>query len=183
MRIFSGALRQAAAVWVCLTVLCGTVLADLAVYDLKFRDNGNFKDHAWLFNEDYSSPALWMNQTAINLGPAQSEITYAILGSTNLHITKTVTNMSGEGWKGYKFKITSGEGEFTGRAYCPQFGFGQVEGDTIIFDGPELPSGGRPVTFDFDVMVTNPEPGTIGLFGLGGAFLRIRRKKIENKRG
>lgn len=111
-----------------------------------------------------------------------------------MHIVKEIENASGVTWTSYEVTLDgSGGAEFvTGGAASDLYT--NITEDTlkIVYSEPGAVPHGTTVTIEFDINVPTtgffgftlsqmpiPEPATLGLLALGGAFVLTRRKRRQ----
>lgn len=156
--------------------LCLPAEATIADFDLYFDGPGNSFLYDWQYNG--ANRTLVMQQDAGDLG-SKTSMDIIMFGDSEFTVDKTVRNRSenDSNWSGYKFTIEGDKVALVPDSWDSNF-FEDVElvGNTIIFSGPDSLEPGGVAIFRFDIAVTNPEPSTLVLFGLGALMLKRPRR-------
>jgi len=153
--------------------------ASATIYDfgLNFEGNENAELGFWEYTP--SNITLNMGQTYAEVGQCETKLTVATLGESRFYISKTIINDTDFDWKGYEITL-DGEGAEFGTYAESVFGSGVIDSASrkLVFSSPDVTlKAGQKTTLVFDVMVSNPEPSSILLLGLGGLMLRRRARR------
>ena len=155
---------------------CLSAHARILDFDLIFDGQDNSTMYGW----DYtgSNKTVSIQQGTSTAGPSTTNMDVEIYGDSTIHVRKTIWNYTDSGWSGYKFTIEGDKVALGGGSPASNFFTdAEIEGNTIIFSGPDSLQSGQSATFMFDVAVANPEPSTLALLGLGTLILKRPRRK------
>lgn len=156
--------------------LCLPAEATIADFDLSFDGPGTSFLYDWQYNG--INKTLLMQQDTGDLG-SKTGMDIIMFGDSKLTVDKTIRNQSesDSNWSGYKFTIEGDNVALVPDSWDSNL-FEDVElvGNTIIFSGPDNFEPGDVAIFRFDITVTNPEPSTLVLFGLGALMLKRPRR-------
>lgn len=154
--------------------------ATIVDFDLVFDGQGNGDMSGWEYTG--SNTTLSIQQSTTNPGPCQTDMTVGTIGESRFYVQKTIVNDTDFNWQGYEIAIEGENVSFGTYAYSLAFGSGEIDvaSNKITFSSPEVPlAAGETTTLTFDIVVSNPEPSSLVLLGLGALMLRRRRNRAN----
>lgn len=166
--------------------LCAVLLpaaparAIIVDFDLVFDGQGNGDMSGWEYTG--SNNALSIQQITTNPGPCQTNMTVGTFGESRFYVQKTILNSTDFDWQGYEITIEGENVSFGTYTDSSAFGSGEIDvaSNKITFSSPQMPlAAGEITTLTFDIVVSNPEPSSLVLFGLGALMLRRRRNRAN----